>query len=294
MTRLFSKPVTELIAQRTSCRTYQSVPLEPATQAALERFMQQPVAYPFSGAARFALLDSGAAGREARKIGTYGTISGARYYLAGAVRRGPGALENFGYGLERLILHATDLGLGTCWLGGSLHRGEIAVQLGASAGEYVPAITPVGLPAGRPGLQDRLLRWGAGSRTRKPWEELFFWGGTRRPLTPETSGPYAPALEAVRRAPSASNRQPWRVIAHPRLNRFDFYLKRDGWYTQAARTFLQAEEIQRLDLGIAMCHFELAAREQGLNGRWSRPEEATPGPSGWEAIAVWKGLEARK
>ncbi len=294
MTRLFSKPVTDLIAQRASCRTYQPLPLEPAAQASLERFLQQPVAYPFSGAARFALLDSGAATTEAIKIGTYGTITGARYFVAGAVRLDPGALENFGYALERIILYATDLGLGTCWLGGSLHRRAIASRLQAAPEEYVPAITPVGPPATRPSVQDQVLRWGARSRQRKPWSELFFAGGPQRPLTPETGGPYAPALEAVRRAPSASNRQPWRVIAHPRLNRFDFYLKRDGWYTQAARTFLRAEEIQRLDLGIAMCHFELAAREQGLNGRWSRPEEATPGPSGWEAIAVWKGLEARK
>ena len=27
-------------------------------------------------------------------------------------------------------------------------------------------------------------------------------------------------------------------------------------------------DLQRVDMGIAMCHFELAARERGLAGRW--------------------------
>jgi hypothetical protein len=27
-------------------------------------------------------------------------------------------------------------------------------------------------------------------------------------------------------------------------------------------------DLQRMDMGIAMCHFELTAREQGLHGHW--------------------------
>jgi len=28
------------------------------------------------------------------------------------------------------------------------------------------------------------------------------------------------------------------------------------------------DDMQRLDMGIAMCHFELTARELGLKGKW--------------------------
>ena len=33
------------------------------------------------------------------------------------------------------------------------------------------------------------------------------------------------------------------------------------------RIFTQAD-LQRVDIGVAMCHFELTAREQGLAGEW--------------------------
>lgn len=292
MTDTFSRPVLDLMAQRISCRTYQPVPLAAEKLSQLEACLKQPVVYPFPGTVRFALLDNGQAAVQAQKIGTYGTIRGARYYIAGAVRRGPGALENFGYGMERIILHATDWGLGTCWLGGSLHRSEIGPRLGAGSDEYVPAMTPVGLPAERPGLQDQMLRWSAGSSQRKSWSELFFWEESRQPLTPETTGSFAPVLEAVRRAPSASNRQPWRVLVNSALTRFRLYLKRNVWYSQAAHAFMQAEDIQRLDLGIAQCHFELAAQALKLAGAWSRSGTKNEAPAGWEFIAAWEAQTA--
>jgi hypothetical protein len=36
--------------------------------------------------------------------------------------------------------------------------------------------------------------------------------------------------------------------------------------------------MQRIDMGIAMCHFELAARDIGLEGKWieEKPEAAKP------------------
>jgi len=42
-------------------------------------------------------------------------------------------------------------------------------------------------------------------------------------------------------------------------------------------------------MGIAMCHFELAAREAGLGGAWvaADPGIATP-QSGIEYIATWR------
>jgi hypothetical protein len=31
---------------------------------------------------------------------------------------------------------------------------------------------------------------------------------------------------------------------------------------------VQIDDMQRLDMGIAMCHFELTTRELGLKGKW--------------------------
>ena len=71
----------------------------------------------------------------------------------------------------------------------------------------------------------------------------------------------------VRLGPSASNKQPWRIL---RIGRsWHFYLQRTPNYREGFlyRMFTQAD-LQRIDMGIAMCHFELTARELGLPGMW--------------------------
>lgn len=68
----------------------------------------------------------------------------------------------------------------------------------------------------------------------------------------------------VRLAPSASNKQPWRIVKETGRDVFHSYLKENPIYNR----ILGEIKIQNLDLGIAMCHFELAARELGLKGSW--------------------------
>ena len=57
--------------------------------------------------------------------------------------------------------------------------------------------------------------------------------------------------------------QPWRMIRSAG-NKFHYYMKEDAAYNTAFKN----NRIQNLDMGIAMCHFELAAVELGLNGVW--------------------------
>jgi hypothetical protein len=45
---------------------------------------------------------------------------------------------------------------------------------------------------------------------------------------------------------------------------FHFYLKRTWGYGKFNATI----DLQRVDMGIALCHFELAAQGIGLAGRW--------------------------
>jgi hypothetical protein len=71
----------------------------------------------------------------------------------------------------------------------------------------------------------------------------------------------------VRLGPSASNKQPWQII---RIGSdWHFYLKRTPHYRDGrVNKVLNISDLQRVDIGIAMCHFELTARELGLNGKW--------------------------
>jgi hypothetical protein len=112
---------------------------------------------------------------------------------------------------------------------------------------------------------------------------LFFDGNMGTPLSKELAGDYAVPLESVRLGPSASNNQPWRVV-YPRQQRaFHFYLKRTPGYNK----FNGNMDLQLVDMGISMCHFELSAREKGLAGMWAVAKpDLDMGDA--EYIATWK------
>ena len=136
---------------------------------------------------------------------------------------------------------------------------------------------------------DPAIRRMAGSNFRRPPEELFFDGAFCKPLPPAEAGAYAEPLELVRLAPSASNRQPWRIVRTP--TGWHFFLARTKGYGKGTLLFtvLRLADLQRVDMGIAMCHFELAACEAGLAGSWEseNPGIATP-RIGLEYTATWR------
>ena len=61
-------------------------------------------------------------GAENVQLGTYGTIKGAKDFLAITVKNEAFAMEAVGYQFENLVLYATDMGLGTVWLAGTFSR----------------------------------------------------------------------------------------------------------------------------------------------------------------------------
>ena len=101
------------------------------------------------------------------------------------------------------------------------------------------------------------MRKGVKADARLPFETLFYSGSFDTPLTPERAGTLFDALEAVRLAPSAVNKQPWRVVVCG--DTVHFYEKRSKGYSDGGW------DIQKIDLGIALAHFELAAKESGLS-----------------------------
>jgi nitroreductase len=90
----------------------------------------------------------------------------------------------------------------------------------------------------------------------------------------------------VRLAPSASNRQPWRVVR--RGHSWDFFLSRarGRGSTRTSRAF-RVDDIHRVDIGIAMSHFELGARAEGLAGGWSAGTPTVGGPA-MDHVATWE------
>lgn len=264
----------DTVMARRSTRSYLQKAVAATELEALAALVAAPGRAPFGTAARFALVGPEFAGGSALKsgrIGTYGVIKDAPAYIVGCVTPGPLAFVDYGYLLEGIILGAAALGLGTCWLGGIFDRKASGAALGLKADEVVPAITPVGYPAENASLADRLIRFSARSSSRKPFGELFFNGSWDRPQ--DQGDPFAPALEAVRQGPSASNKQPWRIIradgAHAD-GAAHLYLMEDAVYTKAIPGIL----LQDMDAGIAMRHLEIGAEAVGVKGSWRRLDAA--------------------
>jgi len=285
----FASPVAELVGKRCSCRTYRDEPLAAEARRALEAFLAANRPGPFGGRARFALAAATPEDQAALKgLGTYGFISRAAGFVVGAIASLPNALEDYGYLMEHAILQATDLGIGTCWLGGTFAKSGFARKIGLTAGELMPAVAAVGYAADGSSAKDRIRKM-AGSNFRRPAGELFFDGTFLTPLSPAAAGEYAGPLDMVRWAPSASNRQPWRIVRTS--SGWHFFLARTKGYGKGTLLFavLRLADLQRVDMGIAMCHFELAALEAGLAGGWviENPGIATPHP-GAEYLATWR------
>ncbi|MBN1178400.1 MAG: nitroreductase family protein [Anaerolineae bacterium] len=280
--------LVEVIERRFSCRTYLDRPVEVEKQRLLDAYMQARGGGPFGSVTRFRLIAAEGADREAlRGLGTYGFIKGATGFILGAVAHGPKRLEDFGYSMELVVLYATQLGLGTCWLGGTFTKSRFAERLDLRQDEVMPCVIALGYVSEKRTLVDRMVRRGADGLHRYPWERLFFDGGFGTPVGREACGAYALPLEMVRRAPSASNKQPWRIVRDGAA--WHFYLQRTPGYGQTTRALVSVD-LQRVDMGIAMSHFQRTAEAHGLFGQWvvqepgfEKPDEVTEYVVSWQA-----------
>jgi hypothetical protein len=194
--------------------------------------------------------------------------------------------------MEQAILEATALGLGTCWLGGSFTQSSFAAKIGKRRDEIIPAVTSTGYAIEKY-RSSEITRQLVHADRRLPWDKLFFDGSFEKPLSPEAAGEYTPALAMLRIGPSASNKQPWRVVREG--NRWHFYCQRTPRYGKGSWLFvlLHLADLQRVDMGIAMCHFELTARELRLSGTWTISDPGlAPVDEKTLYIATWEGIAA--
>jgi nitroreductase len=273
-----AQPITEIIPQRYSCRNYLPNAISAEHQVHLRQFITDLERGPFGTEQRFSLVAANEEDRSAlRRLGTYGYIKNPPGFIVGATTSGEFDLEDYGYLMERIILEATRLGLGTCWLGGTFTKSSFSKKVSAGGDELVPAVTSIGYPADRRRWIEVIRRPDPTIDRRLPWESLFFDGAFDHSLTKADAGVYADPLEMVRLGPSASNKQPWRFVQQN--GHWHLYLQRTpGYQERFLVRLVTVADIQRLDIGIAMAHFEMTARKLGLSGRWVRQEPAIQKP----------------
>jgi nitroreductase len=270
----FQKSVFDLIKKRKSIRTYKSKAVEIEKIKLLESFIDKVVKEnTFKSKMRFQIV-------KGQKLSSIGFVNEDSNYIVGIYDKSDKNIEHFGYVFEEIFLYATELGLGTCWLGGILDRAKTAELVSLKENEIIPAITPIAYSADKKKAIDSFMRFVVAANNRKLWKEIFFENDFNTPLTHQKSDKYKEILDATRLSPSASNKQPWRVVKTQ--TGFDFYLKRNPGYGNGL-----GFDVQRLDIGIAMSHFELAAKELNFQGSWEVKQITSFAP---EYISSWKIL----
>lgn len=249
MSLIFNKPITEVIKSRYSVRNYEDKPLSDEIIKALEDYISK-VDNPFKINIRIKLIKKDSFKNES-KLGTYGVIKGASYYLVAACEDKDFALEALGYTLEKVILYCTSLGLGTVWLGGTFSRGDFSKAINLKENEILPIVSPVGYEGGKKSLLATII--GSHKNKRENYSDLFFNENFDTPLTLEGANEYGEALEMVRLAPSASNKQPWRIVK----NDDEIHIYTNGKIN-----------MNKIDIGIALCHLDLYLKEKELYGEF--------------------------
>ena len=191
-------------------------------------------------------------------------VTGTELYIGGKVRKSPDACTAFGYSFEQFVLQAQKRGLGTVWLGGTMNRPAFEKAMELAEDEMMPCASPLGYPAQKMSMRETMMRKAIRADERLPFEALFFDGDTSTPLSRAKAGKLELPLEMVRLAPSAVNKQPWRVIVKD--DAVHFYCKRSKGFSGGEL------DMQMIDMGIALCHFALTAEECGLDVEFLRED----------------------
>ena len=205
-------------------------------------------------------------------------ISGTDAFIAGKLQKAPHAEEAFGYSFEDIVLYAQSKGIGTTWIAGTMDRPAFERAMQLEENEVMPCISPLGYPAKKLSLREGMMRKAVKADSRLPFEELFYANTFAESLSEERAGAFANALEIVRWAPSAVNKQPWRIVVAG--NDVHFYEKHsrgyvgeDGW------------DIQKIDMGIALCHFVKGMEEEGRTCEFFISDPGIEVPAGTDYIA---------
>lgn len=254
--------ITEIIRRRTSCRTFNGLHLDKSVVAGIQQEMEAlPRLFDDVAAPVIRFVDhDNVEGR----LGTYGFINGARQFLVMASGSSLREQVQAGFMFEALILKVTEMGFGTCWIGGTFRRGLFADAFGPLAeGMKISIVSPVGHPTPKRRLAERLMRRMVNEDHRKPFAELF------RNVDADT--PLGRIFRAVRLAPSSSNSQPWRAkVSTQKVAGQDCGEKS----TIVSFNCKTSNRFSAIDMGIAYCHFLLASHEENIH--WTIDPSSEP------------------
>ncbi|NTV78950.1 MAG: nitroreductase, partial [Clostridiales bacterium] len=125
--------------------------------------------------------------------------------------------------------------------------------------EIFPIITPYGYAAPKKHIKETMMRKLIQADQRKEWNYLFFKNNFETDLSKKDAKDLSFPLEMVRLGPSASNKQPWRILVTEEA--CHFYEYKEPKYSDRFDY-----DIQRIDMGISAAHFDFSVKEKGIEG----------------------------
>jgi len=239
------------VAQRRSRRAYDAIPADAMRIETLQALISQWRPYPD---ARVELVERPTVDVFTGAVGHYGKISGAPHILAFIGKKNATFTnQHVGYTGEAIVLEATRLGLQTCWVGGYFNPSKTERLVALAPDERVVAVSPLGHALRKDTSSQRAIAHLAGSNFRKRVGDIAL-----RSKSGAWPAWALAAAETVRFAPSAANRQPWRL-------RFE-----DGALIIGKDSSRESSKVaKRLDIGVAMLHADLAFEAHGIDGAWT-------------------------
>lgn len=242
------KSITDVIRDRYSVRSYNQGILSEEILENIEEYISD-LDNPFNVNVRIRLIKKEKYEGVVR-LGTYGVINGANYYLVAACENKEFGLEAIGYTFEKAILYCTSLGLATVWLGGTFSKGDFEKTINLRENEILPVVSPIGYEGEKKSFIASFIK--ENKNNRKNFSELFYNKDFNTPLNKEDDE-YSEALEMVRLAPSSLNSQPWRIVK----DRDSLHIYSEG-----------KKKMNKIDIGIALSHIDLYMKEKEIKGEF--------------------------
>ncbi len=264
----------DLVKTRRSVRSFDGNGITPQVLDELKKYADE-ITNPYGNKIRFVFLDAVENGLSSP------VITGEKNYVSAVAGKAEHIEEAYGYSFQKLLMKAHELGLGTVWIGGTMPRDKFEKASALKEGELMPCVSPLGVTAKKLSLKETLMRKGVKADSRMKFEELFFVGDFTNPLDERYAKEHGlyDDLEAVRLAPSAVNKQPWRVVIDGK--KAHFYEKHDKGY------ITPDYDLQKIDVGIALYNFEAQLLSEGRKPVLSIEKPGIVAPDGFDYIATY-------
>jgi hypothetical protein len=265
--------IFDLMRARRSCRSFQTRNLTPADRAELMESVGRHSKAPMLGTSpvRFEYI--------AAPLTVWPTVNASEFLVAIAPKEyDRTAVMDVGRSLQKIVMDATSMGLGTCWIGPGADHASIMRELGERFDpekDHIVCVCAVGYRSGYIPLFIRIFN--AQFKRRLPLSDLFFADANLEESLNVDAYPFTRFgrnYEICEWAPSSYNGQTTRGVAvmdrdadTPQLERFDFYQTTESRYYApvAAGIWCANWELGCEALGIQGHAAILSAEERGID-----------------------------